>query len=37
MEERLQKLGVLGDFSGTIWLPTDVIVEACKEVKGGGF
>jgi hypothetical protein len=36
MEERLQRLGVLGDFSGTIWLPTDVIVEACKEVKGGG-
>jgi len=36
MEERLQKLDVLGDFSGSVWLPTDIIVEACKEVKGGG-
>jgi hypothetical protein len=34
MEERLQRLGELGDFGGTIWLPTDIIVEASAR-KGG--
>jgi len=33
MEEKLQKLGVLGDFSGAIWLPTDIIVSV--QEKGG--
>ena len=36
MEERLQRLGLLGDFSGTIWLPTDIIVEVRSGVRGGG-
>jgi hypothetical protein len=37
MGERLQRLGVLGDFSGTIWLPTDIIVEVRKGRGGGVF
>jgi len=36
MEEKLRSLGLLGDFSGTIWLPTDVVVNAASE-DGGGF
>ncbi len=28
MEEKLRRLGLLGDFYGTIWLPTDIIVVA---------
>jgi hypothetical protein len=33
---KAQRLGVLGDFSGTIWLPTDIIVEVRKG-RGGVF
>ena len=37
MEEKLRSLGLLGDFSGTIWLPTDIIVHAAAEDGGGVF
>jgi len=37
MEEKLRSLGLLGDFSGTIWLPTDIIVHAESEDGGGVF
>lgn len=37
MEEKLQRLGLIGDFSATIWLPTDVIVNASVKDGGGAF
>jgi len=37
MEGKLRNLGLLWDFSGTIWLPTDIIVYAASEDGGGVF
>ena len=37
MAVKLQALGLLWDFSGRIWLPTDIIVYAEAEDGGGVF
>ena len=37
VEEKLRNLGLLWDFSGRIWLPTDIIVYAETEGGGGVF
>ena len=37
MEEKLQRLGLLGDFYGTIWLPTDIIMHVHRKDGGGVF
>lgn len=36
LEAKLQGLGLIGDFSGTIWLPSDIIVDAKKKGELGG-